>query len=212
MSNLLPYLVFLLGSLVFLFVYWKRLKEDYAGIEIFTSGFYTLVGTGIGSLVFGIILKNFLHNTLFFINTGLWFWGGVVGAAIGYMLGVLRFKLKIFETQEAVGISMLWLLLFFFVYDSFKNSSVFSLTGSVILLGLIGLFFFLEGKYRRFTWYKSGKVGFSGLATLGSFFLLRTVFGLIFPFTFSFIGRIDSLISGCISFILFLLLYNLGEQ
>jgi len=212
MSNIWLFLIFLLGSFVFLFTYWKRLKEDYAGVEIFTSGFYILTGVGVFSLAFDLFLKNFLHDSLFFQDAGLWFWGGVVGAIAGFVVSVLRFKLKIFETLEAMGLGMLFLLLPFFVYEALKNQSIFSLIGSIILIGLISIFFFLEGRYRKFTWYKSGKVGFSGLSTLGLFFLLRTIVGLVFPFVFSFIGRIDSLISGSVSFILFLLLYNLGEQ
>lgn len=212
MSNLLPYIIFLFGSFIFLFTYWKKLKEDYAGVEIFTSGFYILAGIGVFTLIFGLLLKSFLHDSAFFTGSGLWFWGGVAGATVGFIASILRFRLKLFETFEAMGIGLLFFILLFFIYDALKNQSIFSLIGSVILTGLVGVFFFLEGNYRKFTWYKSGKVGFSGLSVIGLLFLLRTVVGLTFPFVFSFIGRVDALISGSISFILFLLLYNLGEQ
>jgi len=39
-----------LGIIIFLFFFWKRLKEDYSSERIFSTAFYILFGIGAGFL------------------------------------------------------------------------------------------------------------------------------------------------------------------
>ncbi len=210
MSNLF-YGVYLVGFLPFLFFYWRRLKEDYTSSQIFTSGFYIIFLTLTVSLVFVLGLSRLIHSSAVFSTSGLWFWGAMIGFILGLGLSIFKLNLKFFETFEA-GIlgSFFWLSIIFLI-DSVKDSSLVSLIGFAVMVLLIFLFFFFEGKYKKFTWYRSGKIGFSGLAVSGMFFFIRACLALFFPFVLSFVGKLDALISGGVSFILFLLLYNLSE-
>lgn len=193
----------IVGVILTLFFFWKRLKEDYSSKEIFTCGFYIIIGVLLGSL--GI-------NYLF---AGFWFWGGVLGFLTGLFLSIYRFKMKIFETLEAAGIGIVYWLGVIFLEDFIKFTSSSSFAALVFIISILGLFYFLDIRYKNFTWYKSGRVGFSGLATLGILFLVRGVVASLFPFMISFSSNfkvIDTVFSGVISFSLFLAIFNLSQK
>lgn len=210
MSNLFA-LVYIIGFLPFLFFFWRRLKEDYTSNQIFTSGFYIFFLVVFLSLIFSLLIPKVVGQTAIFSTTGLWFWGGIFGFLIGIGISIWKLNMKFFEILEAGNLGLLFWICLIFLIDSVKNSSLISLISFVVLSVLIFLFFFLDARYRKFTWYRSGKIGFSGLSVMGIFFLLRAIVALFFPFVLSFVGKVDALISGSISFILFLLLYNLSE-
>ena len=83
MSNLISIIIGVLGFLPFLFVFWKRLKEDYSSSQIFESGFYIIFAIAFFVLIFAFGLSRFLPPSSIFSPAGLWFWGGVVGFAVG---------------------------------------------------------------------------------------------------------------------------------
>lgn len=190
----------IVGPLIFLFIFWKKLREDYPPRKIFTASFYILLGIGLASLV----------SSKFF--PAWWFWADLVGMSLGFATGILRFKFRFFESLEALVIGILPWLSLIFLGDSIFNSSIASLIGFIIILLVIVLYLFLDVHYKKFTWYKSGKVGFAGLTTLGVLFLLRAAVAVSFSFVLSFLGSIDSFISGIIAFTSFLLIFNLARQ
>lgn len=193
-------LVSLIGILIFLFVFWRRIKEDYASDVVFTAGFLVVAGIILG----GLISKQFFPSW--------WFWASAVGASFGILLGIVRFSLRPFETVEAGVIGLLpWVILIFWL-DSIKNSSLVSLIYSVGILALLGLFYFLDGHYKDFTWYKSGRVGFAGLTVAGFFFILRAAIAIFFPSVLSFVGKFEALVSALSAFIFFLLTFNLARS
>ncbi|MGB6881761.1 MAG: hypothetical protein WBD86_00440 [Microgenomates group bacterium] len=190
----------IVGTLLFLFIYWKKLKEDYASKNVFTAAFYILIPIG---------LAGFLSAKFF---PAWWFWADLLGISLGFTVGVIKFKFRFFENLEAAVIAILPWLSFVFLQDSILTSSLSSLIGFVVIVATIVLYTFLDAHYKKFTWYKSGKVGFAGLTTLGVFFLIRAAVAASFPFVLSFLGPIDSIISGMISFLAFLLVFNLARQ
>jgi hypothetical protein len=190
----------LLGIVLFLFLFWKRLKEDYLGSQIFSTAFYVLVG----------ILAGFILSRRFFPLA--WFWAEIVGIALGFSLGVLRYKLRLFEVLEALGMSLLPWLGIYFLKDSIESTSLVSFLAFFGVTCLITLYAFLDSHYKNFTWYSSGKAGFSGLATLGAFFLLRAAFASFFPFVLSFVDKYEAILSGVAAFIFFLATFNLARQ
>ncbi len=193
-------LVSLIGILIFLFVFWRRIKEDYASDVVFTAGFLVVAGIILG----GLISKQFFPSW--------WFWASTVGASLGILLGIVRFSLRPFETVEAGVLGLLpWVILIFWL-DSIKNSSLVSLIYSVGILALLGLFYFLDGHYKDFTWYKSGRVGFAGLTVAGFFFILRAAIAIFFPSVLSFVGKFEALVSALSAFIFFLLTFNLARS
>ncbi|MFZ5932886.1 MAG: hypothetical protein ACOYT7_02315 [Patescibacteria group bacterium] len=189
-----------LGVVVFLFIFWKKLKEDYVANVIFTTAFYMLVGVILGFFA----SRRFLPPA--------WFWLELLGLSLGLLLGIVRYKLRVFETVEAASVSLLPWLGLFYLTDAIANSSVYSFLAFFAVTCLVTLFFYLDAHYRNFSWYKSGRVGFSGLTTLGAFFLLRALIALPFPFVISFIGRNEAVVSGVGAFFAFLTVYNLARK
>lgn len=191
-----------LGFFLFLFVFWRRLKEDYASRSIFTLGFYLVLG-----FVLGIAcLKLYPPFQPF------WFWLGLSGAMGGLFLGFYRFKMRFFELWEAFTLGFLYWVTWVLLLDSILKSDLASLLGFVVVGSLIFFFYFLETKYKKFTWYKSGRLGFTGLFSLGTFFLIRSLVAIFRISVLSLNGKVDSLISALAAFTLFLTLFNLGRQ
>ncbi len=190
----------IVGVLLFFFLFWKKLKEDYGSESIFTFAVFIAVGIGVFSFVSLKLLPQW------------WFWVNCLGATLGFTLGMLKFKFRFFESLEATTIGLLPWLSFIFLQDAISHMSPSSLIAFIVLLLVIAFYAFLDAHYKKLTWYKSGKVGFSGLMTLGLFFLIRTAVAAGFPSMLSFLGPIDSIISGVIAFTSFLLVFNLSRQ
>ncbi len=193
-------LVSIVSALLFLYVFWTRLKEDYTQNQIFTAGFYVLLGIACGS----ILADNSFSE--------LWFWASFAGGVIGLALGIWRFRLRFFETLEAAVLSELILFLIVFLLSLVKKFSQITLLGTLAIIVLIGLFIFLDAHYKKFSWYKSGRVGFSGLTVLGLFFLARTLVAMLAIDVLSFVGDREVIASGVLSFVSFMAVYNLSKQ
>lgn len=197
---LIDILVQILAIVLFLFIYWKRLKEDYSATLIFNSGFLVTTFVIVGALV-----------ALRFIPDW-WFWFGLLGALMGFALGIYRYGLAVYESLEALIIGLLpWLGIVFL--SSFVASQIVA-TGivTVIIALLIFIYLLLDAHYKSFSWYKSGRVGFSGLTILGTFFIVRAAVAFIFPNMLSFTGIFDAIMSGLISFTAFIAVFNLSKK
>lgn len=189
----------LVGVILFLFLFWRRLKEDYPTSEIFTSAFYILFGALLG------------YTLSRFYNPGLWFWLASLGIALALTLGVLRYKLRFFEVLESLILGILPWLGLIFLKDSIRNSSLSSFLSFFATACLLTLFSYLDASYKNFSWYKSGRVGFSGLTTLGALFLLRAAFASFFPSVISFV-KYEAILSGVAAFVIFLTTFNLARS
>lgn len=194
-----------LGALTFQFLLWKRLGEDYPPNIIFSVGFYVVGCLVAGAALFNFALSPILHKSYFFNPSGLWFWGALIGSMVGFGLAIFKFKIRFFETLEALTIGGLFWILYLLISQA-------ALIQAVVVLVLIILFFIFGKRYKTFAWYKSGKVGFAGLAILAIFFMLRAIAAIIYPDIISFIGKIDAIVSASLAFIFFLTVYNLGER
>jgi len=189
-----------LGVFLYLYFFWKKLKDDYIQNQIFTTAFYSLSGICLFSL----------SSAYYF--PGYEFWFGVIGSFLGFLIGVLKYKLRFFEAFEAFVIANLGVD---FLYNSFGLIEKFSIRSSVstgTAFILIIAFFVIDKHYKKFTWYKSGKVGFTGLSVAGLYFVLRSVIDIIFPSVLSFAGRWQAVIFAALSFTVFILLYNLSQK
>jgi len=125
---------------------------------------------------------------------------------------IKRFKFRFFETVEASGIAMLFWSVSVFLSNFVANKTLTSALAVILPATLIAVYYLFEGKYRGFSWYKSGRAGFSGFITLGIFFFTRVVFALIEIPMISLVGRLDVLLSGVVSFLLFFGVYHLSES
>ena len=189
----------LLGVLIFLFIFWKKLKEDYFPALIFSTAFYMLAGALLGFAVSYFLFKSY------------WFWLAFGGACLGALLGILRLHLKPYETIEAGVASLLpWFGLIFFA-DAAQTSAPTSFVAGLVVFCLIALYVFLDRHYKNFTWYSSGRIGFSGLTTLAVFFLLRACLAIFAPSVLSFV-KVETLISGFLAFVLTLSVFKLSRE
>lgn len=185
---------------IFLFLLWKKLKEDYVSSQIFNVGIYIL---------FFIALSNYLSVKYI---PEYWFWSIVLGVFIGLIVGIIRYRFRFFETLEAIVISIIpWYGLYFFS-DAIGNNNLSSLLGSIIIIGLVVVYAILDKHYKRFSWYKSGKVGFSGLSILGLLFIIRAIVAISFENVISFAERYDAILSAIFAFSSFLAVFHLARQ
>lgn len=189
----------LLGCLIFLFIFWKRLKEDYAAEIVFKSATYILTG----------ILVAWSVAVKFFPEWFLWmeFFGAIVGLGLSYRFLRVRF----YETLEAFVIASLPWVSLTLLKSSVVNSSLSSFIAFLVTLIMIFVYYFLDYHYKEFTWYKSGKIGFAGLSTLALVFVSRSLLALFGIHVLSFVSKFEGIISGAFAFICFLLIFNLGR-
>lgn len=186
--------------LIFLFIFWKRLKEDYASEIIFKAGFYIIAGIlagGVGALKF---------------FDGWFFWTALAGGVAGLALAAATLRVRTYETLEAFVISAMPWLSLVFLKDSVERSSLSSFLAFLGILFLTFVFYYLDVHYKNFAWYKSGKIGFTGLTTLATIFLIRAVLAIFKINVLSFVDKYEAVMSAVAAFICFLLVFNLGRS
>lgn len=188
------------GILVFLFIFWKRLREDYASGIIFETAFYILLGVGVTQLISFKLIPDWF------------FWTSILGALIGLYLGNLRFKVRFYESLEASVVGLLPWTSFVFLKDSVAKASLSSFLAFLAILLIIFIFYYVDTHFREFTWYKSGRVGFAGLSTLALIFTVRSTIALIGISVLTFSGNYEAMVSGAAALLCFVLLFNLSRK
>ena len=196
---LLNFFIGFAGITVFLFIFWKRLKEDYSSDIIFSSGMAILLGILLGTTLARIFVPQWF------------FWTSLFGGILGMFLMILKYKLKFYEVLESLILAGMPVVSLIFFKDSVGTSSLSSFLAFVASLVLIFLAYWLDLNYKRFSWYKSGKIGFAGLVSAIIFFLVRTVIAIFGISMVSFVGKIDIIISGIFCLMSVGLLIRLGR-
>src|SRR6266478_5981851 len=121
MSNITILIALPIGILGFLFLFWRRLKEDYPGDQIFTFGFIVAACILVGFFS-GLSVYNIQH-TIYFSPHGLWFWLAFLFGGVGFFVSFMKLKLRFFETLEAAGLGFLfWIFTIYIV-----NLQIFSI-------------------------------------------------------------------------------------
>lgn len=197
---LVNFILGFLGVILFLFVFWKRFKEDYSSDITFQVAASILVGMALGQVISKIFFPDWF------------FWVSFVGSLIGMLLMVVKFKLRFYETFEALILAGMPFISLMFFNDSIVNSSLNSFLAFVISLVLIFLAYWFDLNYKNFTWYKSGKIGFVGLFTAAIFFSVRTVIAIVGITVVSFVVKFEVFASGLVALVSTGLLINLGKK
>lgn len=164
MSTLINFVFVFLGSFVFSFILWKRLKEDYANENIFSLCWIFLLSGLLGYWVGGFV-------------EDLRFWISLLFALVFGFLAVKKMDFKLFEFTDALAPAWFGFLFFSALGQLLSSSSYISFPAFNLVITGVSLFwyiFFLK-KYRTFSWYPSGRVGFPGLASLGLYLAFRSV-------------------------------------
>jgi len=188
------------GMLLFIYLFWRRLKEDYSSDIIFSTALTTLLGLGVALFIALYVFPKY------------WFWITFVGASIGMLVGVVKYNLRIYEVIEGMVISLLpWLGLVYLVMAVSSRSAIMLVGFAIVLLCLV-IYGVLNKYYRGFSWYKSGKVGFAGITTLGVYFLARAVVAIASSDMLSFIGKYEVVVSALATFVCFAALFRLSKK
>lgn len=191
--------VSLFSILVSFFVYWKKLREDYPAQVIFSSAFIVLMAGMAGLLASDFWVKEWF------------FWLIFGGTLLGFAFSVLRYKMKFYETLDALILSLVPFMALFFLRDSVINTELSSFLAFLVMLALGLSYYFLDLNYKGFVWYRSGRVGFSGLCTSGLFFLIRAGVAIFNSNVLSFVGKGEVYLSGFVAVTCFLLVWKLGN-
>ena len=135
------------------FIIWKRLREDYTDEEIFTFNLFLMAWITAGALAGG------------------WAEWGRPGAVSGWgmiITGVSalwqwcnRKKWDFWEISDFLAILALWMWLFgSLAWGPGAKWGFVAATIGILLISLI------KNNYKKFRWYKSGRVGLTGLSAL----------------------------------------------
>ncbi len=193
-------IVLVLALIVSIFTFWKFLEDDYPDELIFTVIFTTIIFSGAGFII-----------NLFF-KTQFVFWISGFFLIFGFLFSYLRNKFPIYEFFEGLVRAAFFFFEVMLVYFMATKQSIVGLGVLVINSIVIFIYFLLSKNYKKFTWYKSGKIGFAGITAAGIFFVVRGIVAFFALDFVSFAGRIEPLLAGSVSFIFFLILYNLSRQ
>lgn len=156
------------------FILWRSLKEDYQEEEILTFTLYLFIGAILGARIV-YILSNF---SAFGFSVSSWLlWTRYPGfSLLGAILGggVLLYywsKRKQWDLW-LVGDKLIFVFLSAQILGSLggylSTASFFYLVMLILSTFILGVCWLMNQHYRKFLWYKSGKVGF--VACVGFFF------------------------------------------
>ena len=183
-----------------MYLFWRRLYEDYSRKTIFNSFFIIVISISVFSLVYSYAVAILIPNA--------WFWAAVLGFTTGLMIAVRRYETDLYLVFETLAPGVLfWVGIVSFAL-SLAIESIPSIVFSLLTLAVILMFLYLQKIYKRFTWYKSGKVGFAGMVAVAVYFIIRAVFALAASDVISLVGRMDAPISIALAFLLLFLMYN----
>ncbi len=168
MGNLLYVLSWLLVLLVGPFVIWRRIRDEYNDEDIvrllLILVFFGLLGAKIFGILGWIAQSGWQQEMNWWMNSGLDIWGGVmVGMAGMWWYHLDRARGLTGDVEDAIAEGYWWVLVIF----ALKRGLIGLLSRDWIslvwmLIWIVGLvvFYWVRGKYRQFSWYPSGKVGF----------------------------------------------------
>lgn len=189
----------LLGISSLLYVFWKRLKDDYHYEKIFNLVFL---------IVFSFIISG---AVLSFIPNIFSFWIVLVAMFLGFYIGIRRQRMSFFESFDSFVIGCLPWLGILYLFDTTKNSSLSSFIGFWFILICMFVYFYINATYKTFNWYKSGRVGIAGIVTAILFFVLRAISSVFMPNMVHTAGNYEIYLSASGALLLSILLYNLKK-
>jgi len=183
-----------------LFILWKKLRDDYIGSQIFGLGFGIYF-----FLIAGLLLFHYFKI--------LYFEWIVIAAPLGVVFYyVYRVKMRLNELVNALAPSLYMGSIYYYLMIVILKNNYFSLFGIVLSVLFIIIYFLLEKNYKKFQWYKSGKVGFSGLFVAGAYFFVNSALAVLVPDMVFFSGKINAIISLLLGLTAVLALVRLSKK
>lgn len=168
-------ILILVGILIYLFIFWRRLKDDYITNQIFGVAFFS---------VFALLLS--ITASYWFPN--LWFWISLLSVLIAGIIGAIKHRIKLFEYFDAQISGFIPLLMIGFILGSINNWDVVNYLIVLLLFGILVFNVYLNGSFKKFKWYRSGNAGFPAMVTLAIIMLTRIAVAVVNPWMLSFVN------------------------
>lgn len=181
------YLLVALAVISFSYVFWTRLREDYTSDQIFSSTIIFLFGGLLGFIIFDRWLPNFS------------FWGFVLGLSVFGLYAIRKMGIRLLEALDGGVLGFLWFAVFIYLGNVVRTGAeaFIAILPAVVSLAAFYLYF---RKYRKFSWYPSGKIGFVAGSIMFLYFTLRALVDFYLFRVLSFHSLIlDSLLSLLVS-------------
>ncbi len=176
-----------IGVLLFLYLTWRKLADNYKDsllIEYSWLGLFAFLLSG--RLVFGITHWGIWNNSvvdwlLFWQKSGFDYYGGVFGLLLVSWYFSKRNDWRIWAFFEEMTVPTYWWLIIMLLGELGSDWPNWKLFANILCL-IMGLFaaIIFRSRYRSFSWYKSGKSGFVFFAATLVTFILLTVSSLLF--------------------------------
>lgn len=140
----------ILAFIISSFSFWRRLREDYKEEGIFGLTLF-IVG---GSLLFTWV------SAFVFGSQRPFFSLAFLGTVLSVELWSMHFKVNIWEVFDALSLPLLFFLLLGGIGGFLSSGNFWDLQYFGVGIFGLGAWKFSKEKYRSFSWYKSGKIGF----------------------------------------------------
>lgn len=185
----------LLGLLIYLYLIWRNLREDYKEDELIEFGWLSILIMLVGGRItygfwnWGVWNSDILKWWSFWNNPGFNIWGGIFFWNAAMVLYAKTKNWKVWSLGEDLW-PMFSLLITWWMLDEWVKVKGVLFPLWVVAGWLLSdiLFFWAKSKYRSFVWYKSGKKGFSFLAANIVWGILMSVLVLVTHQTWWLIG------------------------
>ncbi|MBU3935633.1 hypothetical protein KJ909_03070 [Patescibacteria group bacterium] len=168
-----------LACVGFLYLTWRRLKDDYAGKKLVAFSWLALLVFFLSSRLIFVFLNWRVIDNLwvdywaFFSKPGMIYSAGYIGVLLAVFYFSWKNDWKVWSFLEDLSFSFL-----FFTFFWFLAGGKWVLGGLTVLV--FGLSFWLWNRYRSFVWYKSGKKGFVFWAANFIFWMLNLFISILF--------------------------------
>ena len=150
------------------FVLWKRMRLDMADAEIFGMTINLAIGMAAGNMLWSLV------------ETGKWFalsgWGIVLGGFWVVWDWSKKNKFDFWELTDWLVVLALWF--WFFGAIAYGPAAKYAVGYAFLTLVLIRI---IRANYRKFGWYKSGRVGLTGMLAIVMYAIYEIVMGVIAP-------------------------------
>jgi len=169
----------LISYIILSYFLWKELKVDYLNTQIFTFSFWFVVTCYLGA-----------YLTYLFLFPNFWFYGGLIFSLSSFLLLTKKYGIKRYEILDCLvkgilSFSLVVILLDFVIFQrDLRNLFLVS-----VIFILILIHNYIKSNYKKFSWYKSGRIGIAGSITISVFFLTRLVISLNSLGMLSFSGK-----------------------
>lgn len=177
----------ILGIILFAYLTWRNLRENYEEDKVVTYSWLALLGFLVGGRItyglvnFGIWNDSWLSWFSVWDKPGMDYIGGFLSLILVNFIVCRVNTWKFIPFCEDGLVNTIWLFIVLMV-DEFVRAKLDVKVGVYLLLLILMLTFavWIKKKYRSLVWYKSGKKGFTFLATGFWAFLILGLLGVYF--------------------------------